>query len=133
MKKSLANRILSAEVEPLSHFGPLFGIFNWFDKDSPPAFSDAVKEILTSIRDETIPLSDASGGPDRKSNVITQIEIASEIAFDAAKDMKRFVYKSCLLSVDQIAAIHLFTQEPDLEMMADSVYALINSALSPKP
>jgi hypothetical protein len=131
MDIGLAKRVMSVEHEYLHHPGPLFGLFNSFDQGFPPSFADAVSEISSAISDGHLPLS-SNLSHDQKSVTLTQIRIASEIAFDAAKDFKKFKHKFCHLCMDQLAAIHLFTQDTDLETAEVSIYSLINSVLRTK-
>lgn len=126
--ETIANRLLSATNEPLRIFGPLSGLFACFDRDSPPSFDDSLEEFLTSIRAGHVPLSDQHGDG-RVGNVIEQISRGAELAKNAARDMKMFTHKETLLSLCQLAAIHLYTQETDADRCKDSLYALVNAVL----
>jgi len=125
---SLVNRVLSAANEPLRPFGPLGGLFSSFNVDNPPDFRESVDEFVEAVRHGRIPLSDASG-PKRLDDVIKQIEMGRDLAVEAARDMKMFTHKDTPLSQSQLAALHLYSQETDLDMGKDSVYALLNSVL----
>ena len=120
----LADRVRGVGQEILHYLNPLQGLFLSYKCDSPPLFAEAVAEIVHAIHYGSIDISD----PIRRKQVVTQIEIAATIAREAAEDMKTFVYKDTPLSVDQIAVIHLFSQETDPDG-PDSLYALTNAVL----
>jgi hypothetical protein len=52
-----------------------------------------------------------------------------DIAIDAARDKKMFTHKDTTLTQSQLAALHLYSQETDLDLGQDSVYELLNSVL----
>jgi hypothetical protein len=89
-----------------------------------PSFKDAVADIVKAVRSGKLDISDKS----RQDEVISQIEIAAVVAFEAADDMKKFVFKKTPLTIDQIAVLHLYSQQTDPDG-PDSLYALINAVL----
>jgi hypothetical protein len=79
---------------------------------------------VKAVRSGKLDISDKS----RRDEVICQIEIAAFVALEAAEDMKNFVYKETLLTIDQIAVLHLYSQQTDQDG-PDSLYALTNAVL----
>jgi hypothetical protein len=122
MSVGLANRIRGVGHETLKHLSPLKGLFTSFD--SPPSFKDAIADIVKAVRSGKLDISDKS----RRDEVISQIEIAAVVAFEAAEDMKKFVYKETPLTIDQIAVLHLYSQQTDPDG-PDSLYVLTNAVL----
>ena len=53
------------------------------------------------------------------------IQMGREIAIDAARDKKMFTHKDTTPTQSQLAALHLYSQETDLDLGQDSVYALL--------
>jgi hypothetical protein len=125
---SLVNRILSAANEPLRPFGPLGGLFHGFDADKPPSFQESVDEFVAAVRDGLIPLVQSSG-PERLEYVLDQIKMGASIAIAAARDMKLFTHKETPLCESQLAAIHMYSQETDMDKGKDSLYAILNNVL----
>jgi hypothetical protein len=114
--------VCSVGDETLKHLSPLKGLFTSFH--SLPSFKDAVADIVKAVRSGKLDISDKS----RQDEVISQIEIAAVVAFEAADDMKKFVFKKTPLTIDQIAVLHLYSQQTDPDG-PDSLYALINAVL----
>ena len=117
-----SNRVGGAEKEKLSHLGPLSSIF---DGMVEPSFKESVQELLQSIEKGLISLSST----DRIEVVCNQIRASAKVAEEAAEDMKNFSHKDTLLTKDQLAIVHLYTQETDSANRTDSLYAIMNRAL----
>ena len=120
LSSGFSNRIQS--VPKLCHLGPLSGLF---DGMTVPAFEDSVQELIKGIENQSIKLS----SPDRIEEVCKQIRLAALVAQSAADDMKNFSHKDTLLTRDQLASVHLYTQETDSTNGTDSLYAIMNGAL----
>jgi hypothetical protein len=125
---TVSNRVLAAGKEPLRHLGPLRGTFVGCQVSSPATFRQSADDIVRALENDILPLSDPHG-EDRKQSVIEQFNLGVDIAEAAAQDMKNFSHLGTPLSEDQLAAIHLYSQETDAERNADSGYALVNAAL----
>ena len=117
-----SNRVGGAEKEKLSHLGPLSSIF---DGMVEPSFKESVQELLQSIEKGLISLTST----DRIEVVCNQIRASAKVAEEAAEDMKNFSHKDTLLTKDQLAIVHLYTQETDSTNRTDSLYAIMNRAL----
>jgi hypothetical protein len=128
MSKQASNRVLAAGKEPLCFRGPLRGLFLGCDVLSPATFRQCADEIVQAIELDILVLSDPNG-ENRKQSVIEQIKLGVQIAQEAAHDMKQFSNQRTLLSEDQIAIIHFYSQEIDAERYADSAYSIVNAAL----
>jgi hypothetical protein len=127
-EQTVSNRVLAALKEPLRHLGPLGGLFVGCQESAPVGFRRSTDDLMRAIELEILPLSDATG-VNRKQSILRQIDIARQIAEAAAQDMKHFSHRGTPLSEDQLAAIHLYSQETDAERNVDSVYSLLNAAL----
>jgi hypothetical protein len=122
MSVGLANRVRSVGHETLKHLSPLQGLFASFH--SPPSFKEAVADIEKALQSGKLEISDIS----RRDEVIFQTKIAAAAALEAAKKLKNFDHKETLLSIDQIAVLHLYSQQTDPDG-PDSLYALMNAVL----
>jgi hypothetical protein len=127
-EQTVSYRVLAAGKEPLHHLEPLQGVFVGCQISSPATFRQSADDIVRALELDILPLSDPHG-KDRKRSVIEQLNLGVVIAEAAAKDMKNFSHVGTPLSEDQLAAIHLYSQETDAERNADSGYALVNAAL----
>ena len=122
LDRGFSNRVQGALKETLSHLSPLGGLF---DGMHMPSFKESVQEIIQGIEGGRISLS----SPDRITVVCNQIRTSALVAEDAADDVKNFSHKDTPLSTDQLAGIHLYTQETDPANGTDSLYAIMNGAL----
>ena len=122
LSSGFSNRVRGALKETLFHLGPLSGLF---DEMLVPAFNESVQELVQGIEKGTIAIS----SPDRIKVVCNQIRASAIVAEEAANDMKNFSCKDTLLTKDQLAGVHLYTQETDSANGTDSLYAILNGAL----
>ena len=125
---TVSNRVLAAGKEPLRQLGPLQGLFVGFDASHPPTVRQCIDDIVRAIEQDVLQLTDSTG-VNRKPLVIAQLNLGLDIAEAAAHDMKNFSCRGTPLSKDQLAVIHLYTQETDAERNTDSAYSLVNAAL----
>jgi hypothetical protein len=126
---SISSRVLAGAKEPFRHLGPLQGLFKGESKESPRSFDESFDGFFGAVEDRILTLSDANGGATRHKSVLDQLKVAYMLAKEAGRDIKQFDYPETPLSEDQIAAIHLYSQETDTERNADSAYSLLNAAL----